>query len=84
MAVFEHTPLMTYVDDGGGRHLLYPITRKECVDGLEEALQEARGVYAAGESPPKDTRLLWIDTGSGNILKFYDGSGWTAVKTAWA
>lgn len=34
MAIYEQTGRMTYVDKIGDRHVLYPITKKECVDGL--------------------------------------------------
>lgn len=40
-------------------------------------------VFSAGTSAPSDTRLLWIDTGS-NLLKFYDGSAWTAIGAVWS
>lgn len=56
----------------------------ENMDVLDQALHRLSTVYAAGETPPEDTRLLWVDTGSGCVIKFYDGSGWVAVKTAWA
>lgn len=36
-------------------------------------------VYSVGATPPSDTRILWIDSGNSNILKFYNGSAWVAV-----
>lgn len=38
MATTEHNGLLTYVDTAGDKHLLYPITRTDLVDGLEELL----------------------------------------------
>ena len=38
MATYERSPLMTFKDKGGNKYLLYPITKTDCVDGLEEAL----------------------------------------------
>ena len=38
MATYEYNGLMTVKDAAGNKYLLYPITKAECVDGLEEAL----------------------------------------------
>lgn len=38
MSTTEQNGLMTYVDESGNKTLLYPITKSECVDGLEEDL----------------------------------------------
>lgn len=39
MAVIEKTGVMTYVDGKGNKTLLYPVTKKESVDGLEETVK---------------------------------------------
>ena len=40
MPTYEHIVTQTYKDSNGDKHLVYPITKIECVDGLEEALSE--------------------------------------------
>jgi len=41
--------------------------------------------YSYGTSAPSDTRLLWIDTSTGNgILKYHNGSAWTAISAIWS
>ena len=37
-----------------------------------------------GTSAPSNTNLLWIDTANSNLLKFYNGSAWTAICAVWA
>ena len=36
--------------------------------------------YVASAAAPAETRSLWIDTGNGNQLKYYNGSGWVTIK----
>lgn len=38
MATYEHRPLMSFKDKGGDKHLMYPITKADCVDGLDALL----------------------------------------------
>lgn len=38
MATIEHTGLMTYIDENGNHHILYPVTTADAVDGLEEKI----------------------------------------------
>ncbi len=38
MATTENNGLLTYKDEAGDKHLLYPVTKAELVDGLEEAI----------------------------------------------
>ena len=39
MATIETKGLMTYVDKNGNKFLIYPVTKAELVDGLDEAIQ---------------------------------------------
>lgn len=41
--------------------------------------------YEASATAPEDTDLLWIDTASGNLIKFYNGTAWetTAAIAIW-
>ena len=43
----------------------------------------AQGGLVAQEAAPENQKLGWIDTGNGNILKFYDGEKWAAVNAVW-
>nr|DAU87964.1 MAG TPA: Baseplate wedge protein [Caudoviricetes sp.] len=36
--------------------------------------------FEFGTTAPTNTNLLWIDTTNGSILKYYNGSAWTAVN----
>ena len=36
-----------------------------------------------GSSAPPDTNILWIDTGNGGIVKYYNGSSWTPIASTW-
>ncbi len=44
-----------------------------------------QGGLAAQDTAPENTRLGWIDTGSGGVLKYYDeGAGaWKPVAAVW-
>ena len=43
----------------------------------------AQGGLVAQEAAPENVKLGWIDTGNGNILKFYNGTDWIAVNAVW-
>lgn len=43
----------------------------------------AQGGLVAQAAAPENVKLGWIDTGHGNILKFYNGTAWTAVNAVW-
>lgn len=38
--------------------------------------------FVAQATEPADTSKLWIDTGNGNAMKFYDGTKWASTSTA--
>ena len=40
------------------------------------------GKYEAGTTAPERTDILWIDTGAGGVIKYYNGSAWTPTATA--
>lgn len=46
----------------------------------------ALGGHVAQAEEPDNTNLLWIDTGSGNIIKFYDPGSetWKPVGAVWS
>ena len=44
------------------------------------------GGHTAQKTAPANTKLLWIDTSDGNILKFYDSESqtWKPVGAVWS
>lgn len=40
-------------------------------------------VFSASTTAPSNTKLLWIDTGNGGIMKYYNGSAWVAIASTW-
>lgn len=41
------------------------------------------GVIVSATAPDGDASMLWIDTGSGGIAKYWNGSAWITVKAVW-
>lgn len=39
------------------------------------------GVYHVGEVAPAETHVLWLDTASGGVIKYYDGIDWQPAAT---
>lgn len=50
---------------------------------MKDEFEKGGGVYI-GDTAPSNTKLLWVDTASGNITKFYNGSSWVATKAVWS
>lgn len=46
MATTERKGILTYVDEAGNTYLLYPITKAEAVDGLEEIIERLEGIIS--------------------------------------
>ena len=44
--------------------------------------EQSKGSYI-GDTAPENTNLLWVDTSSGGILKYYNGTSWVAIKAVW-
>lgn len=42
-----------------------------------------QGGLVAQENPPENTKLGWIDTANGNILKFYHEGSWIPTGAVW-
>lgn len=36
-----------------------------------------------GETPPSNVKMTWIDTGNDGVMKYYDGSQWTPIRSTW-
>lgn len=41
------------------------------------------GVVVASTAPAGDSSKLWIDTASGGVAKYWNGTAWTACKSVW-
>ena len=41
-------------------------------------------VFYVGSSSPSNTKLLWIDTANGGVLKYYYNGSWKNVYSVWA
>lgn len=46
-------------------------------NGDKEAIPISSNAYIVSDTPPKDTKVLWIDSSSGGVSKYYD----TAAET---
>lgn len=36
-----------------------------------------------GKTAPSNTEILWVDTGNGGVMKYYNGTSWVATKAVW-
>lgn len=43
----------------------------------------ATGGYIRQTAAPDDTTLLWMDSGNGDIVKYYNGTAWAPVPATW-
>lgn len=70
MAIFEQLGRMTYIDAVGDQHILYPVTKKECVEGLS-SIEDAIGDFQKLETIDKSSLVAAINEarsfGGGNI-----------------
>ena len=41
-------------------------------------------VFEFGTTAPTNTNLLWIDTTNGSVLKYYNGTAWTAISSIYS
>lgn len=57
---------------------------------VQEAINElyklvsTLGFIHIGTTAPNDISMLWIDTTSGRIPKYYNGEAWVAINAVWA
>lgn len=52
---------------------------KQYVDNL---IANAGG-FVASTTAPSNTKLLWIDTSNGGVLKYHNGTSWVSTKAVW-
>lgn len=51
--------------------------------GGGDPVELAAGGVSVGTTAPSNTKLLWIDTSSGGVAKYYNGSAWVATASVW-
>lgn len=52
-------------------------------NGTWTTIETGVGGSYVGSSAPSNTEILWIDTGNGGVLKYYNGTKWTPSKAVW-
>ena len=60
-------------------------SKDELVREIKEVKESIHGGLFAGDTPPSDTSLLWIDTSEGGVAKYYNESKseWVATVYTW-
>lgn len=53
------------------------------VDESGNVTELASGGVSVGATAPSNTKLLWIDTSSGGVSKYYNGNAWVATASVW-
>lgn len=86
-----HGPFNTGGSGGNAADLLYDDTNSKLeATNVQAALDKLCSLIAdlefihIGTTAPEDTTMLWIDTTTGRIPKYYNGTGWVAVNAVWA
>lgn len=59
------------------------LAKKSGTDYDVEWITPVSDVFSASTTAPSNTKLLWIDTGNGGIMKYYNGSAWVAIASTW-
>lgn len=55
----------------------------EIIATLNDINTTTSKAYLAQSAAPTNVDLLWIDTGNGGILKYYNGSIWVSIPGVW-
>lgn len=50
---------------------------------ITELANNVSSVHVSNTAP-SNKKCLWIDTGNGNVAKFYNGSAWVCVTSTWS
>ena len=86
MATTENNGLLTYKDEAGNLHLLYPVTKAELVDGLDEVLEgkvdkvTGKGLSTNDYTTTEKNKLAGIAAGANNYILPVGGSAIGGVK----
>lgn len=57
-------------------------TGANTLEGLRANIGLTNAGWVAQNTEPSVRTVLWIDTGNGNVIKFYNGSAWVACAGA--
>ena len=62
------------------------VAQLDATGRVPESQLPTLGGHTAQKTAPANTKLLWIDTSDGNILKFYDSESqtWKPVGAVWS
>lgn len=50
---------------------------------ISKSQMPTTGGYVRQDTAPADTSLLWMDSGNGDIVKYYNGTAWGPVPATW-
>lgn len=67
----------------GNRLFIRSIFRDTYRGEWYEIGSDSGGGHVVSSTAPSNTNLLWVDTGNGGILKYYNGSAWTPIASTW-
>ena len=67
----------------GNRLFIRSIFRDTYRGEWYELGSDSAGGHVVSSTAPSNTNLLWVDTGNGGILKYYNGSAWTPIASTW-
>ena len=42
-----------------------------------------KGGHHKGASAPTNKKMLWIDTNNDGVMKYWNGSAWTPIRSTW-
>ena len=87
MAVYEHKPTMTYVDEVGDEHRIFPRTKKDCVegmDGIDEHLLNTDNPHKVTAKQVKLTDGATVEDAIGAALNTANSAASTASQAATA
>lgn len=43
---------------------------------------DGSGAHTGPEAPP-NKKMLWIDTANAGVMKYFDGTTWTPIRSTW-
>ena len=79
MATFENNGVLAYKDENGDKHLLYPVTKKDCVDGMEDV-----DAHLADQDNPHNVTAEQVKCSDGATVEAAIGAAAQAAASAQA
>ena len=73
MAVYEHDGLLSYIDESGNTHILYPVTKLGNVDGTDGTVLPSGGVAGQVLTMGSDGNPVWADSTGGTAVPSAEG-----------